>query len=362
MKILVSETGVYDWHGQVWVDRFRELGVQSELFREIQFFRSDTAVLNILNRFQAKYRLGPALTKLNNALLEKAMSTKANVALLVRGDMIFPETIQRLRDQGVLVLGWNNDDPFSPHQSKVSWRYLFSGLKFYDHYFAYRSANIEDFKEIGCGSVSLLRSSYIRELHFPIKDMYNSPYACDVSFTGHWEADGREHLLYAISNEPRIKLRIFGGGLWRKSPLFSMLDLVAGPIKPVLGADYNLVLNSTRIALVFLSKLNRDTYTRRCFEIPAAGAFMLCEFTTDMASLFKEGVEAEYFRSREELLDKVRFYLSNDNARVRIARAGHEKVLQGHHEAKDRASEIISKIYACTGNHRFEHSQRLHSK
>jgi spore maturation protein CgeB len=101
-----------------------------------------------------------------------------------------------------------------------------------------------------------------------------------------------------------------------------------------------LALNSTKIALAFLSKLNADTYTRRCFEIPAAGAFMLAEYSDDLASLFAEGKEADYFRSPEEMMDKVRYYLRHETHRRRIASAGLSRVHLDGHEALDRARQI----------------------
>ncbi len=96
----------------------------------------------------------------------------------------------------------------------------------------------------------------------------------------------------------------------------------------------------------FLSKLNRDTYTRRCFEIFAARQFMLSEYSDDLSTLFVEGGEAEYFRDRNELINKIRFYLKNDEKRLSIAQKGFEKVILGRHDVVSRmeyVTEIINK-------------------
>jgi len=92
---------------------------------------------------------------------------------------------------------------------------------------------------------------------------------------------------------------------------------------------------------VFLSRLNHDTYTRRCFEIPATGTLMLSEYTPDLATLFEEGVEAEFFRGPQELLDKVRFYMRHEEARRRIGQAGRARLLKDGHEALDRARQVL---------------------
>jgi spore maturation protein CgeB len=186
----------------------------------------------------------------------------------------------------------------------------------------------------------LLRSYFVRELHHRIPDVGNSPHLCDVAFVGHWEADGREAYIQSLAEERSIKMRLYGT-LWQRAPNYGILEKALGIVRSVNDAEYNLVLNSCKIALVFLSRLNNDTYTRRCFEIPAAGAFMLSEYTDDLNSLFREGVEAEYFRDREELLSKVKYYLAHDDARRKIAEAGHARVLRDGHEALDRAKQIL---------------------
>ena len=42
---------------------------------------------------------------------------------------------------------------------------------------------------------------------------------------------------------------------------------------------------------------------------------MLSQYTDDLDSMFKEGVEAEYFRDKEEMMDKIRYYLKHDDKR-----------------------------------------------
>ena len=183
----------------------------------------------------------------------------------------------------------------------------------------------------------------MREHNFPMADVPGSPYLADVSFVGHWEADGRERFLARLLEASGLNFRLWGT-LWERSPIARELAKRFGEIKPAYFADYNLALNSTKIALVFLSRLNADSYTRRCFEIPATGTFMLSQYTPDLATLFTEGVEAEYFRDPGELLDKVRFYLREEDARKKIARAGRKRLLRDGHEAMDRAKLVIETL------------------
>lgn len=113
------------------------------------------------------------------------------------------------------------------------------------------------------------------------------------------------------------------------------------PTKMVWGADYNKALCGTKIALCFFSKLNRDTYTRRCFEIPATRTLMLSEYSDDLASLYTEGVEADYFRDKQEMLEKIDYYIRHPEVAERVAHAGYEKVRSAGHDIDSRLSVLL---------------------
>ena len=185
----------------------------------------------------------------------------------------------------------------------------------------------------------MLRSYYTKERNFLInedKDLRDH----DVIFIGHFENDGRDDMLLSLL-KLNYNVKVFGTG-WNKSIKYEELVELNGPIHPVYD-DYNLLLNSTKIALVFLSKLNRDTYTRRCFEIPAAGALMISEYTDDLNNLFSEGTDCDYFRNESELLKKVKFYLENKHILKEVANRGHKRVLSDGHEVIDRVEEVLNK-------------------
>lgn len=103
-------------------------------------------------------------------------------------------------------------------------------------------------------------------------------------------------------------------------------------------------MNGAKIALCFLSRLNRDTYTRRCFEIPATVTMLLSEYSSDLATLYQEGVEADFFRSKEELIQKLDFYIGNDQIRKSVAEAGYRSVMKDGHDVVSRMKQVLSWI------------------
>jgi spore maturation protein CgeB len=126
----------------------------------------------------------------------------------------------------------------------------------------------------------------------------------------------------------------------RSSPLLRHLS----PF-PVWDDDYAKALNAASIALCFLSKRNRDVYTRRCFEIPATGTLMLCEHSGVLGTLFAEGVDADYFRSPAELVSKAAFYLSNADVRLRVAESGRARAHADGHDVDSRVKTMLDTVF-----------------
>jgi len=58
---------------------------------------------------------------------------------------------------------------------------------------------------------------------------------------------------------------------------------------------------------------------------------------------YEEGKEIACFASPEELVDKVRYYLANEDERLRIAKAGHERCIR-ENSLSSRARVIIEQF------------------
>lgn len=356
-KILI----VGDFHSNVHEDpiysAFLKLGHEAHKFSWWQYFEGYPYGLegkkNFLKsfyyRFQNKFLCGPALGKINKDLVVRVKEIKPDLVFIYRGTHICGGTIKKIKKEGTVVMGYNNDDPFNKKYPFYFWRIFKKAIWAYDFIFVYRQKNIEDYKKKGYEKVSILRSFYARERFFPIDGLLPEKYSCDVIFVGHWEDDGREEYIKEII-KGGINLRLCGPE-WENSKHHKyFIEKLGDKYSPVyLKEDYNLALNSAKIGLVFLSKLNNDTYTRKCFEIIAAKKMMLGEYTEDLNGMFREGVEAQYFRSKEEMIEKTKYYLRNEVERKKIAQAGYERLLKDGHEVSDRAKEIIKTFERLKG-------------
>lgn len=352
MRVLV----VGDWHSELHEEvvarALHQLGHEVFAFKWFSYFVRPNGLLaglrHAMLRIQNKYLLEPALSHINRDLVAATIKYKPELIFIYRGTHIRLETLRALRCAcpDVVIVAYNNDDPFSPQQPKYLWRHFLSAVPGYDIVFAYRHANLDEYRAVGARCVELLRSWYVPERNHPatLDVVQREAFSCDVVFVGHYEPDQRVEYLEEIVRKG-YQLRLFGPGYdWDPVLAKSSLLRHLSPVRLVWGEEYNRALCGAKIALCFFSKLNRDTYTRRCFEIPATGTLMLSEYSADLADLFEEGREADYFRNPVELIEKIQTYLSDDDLRLKVAAAGAQRVVKDGHDVMSRMAGVVDQV------------------
>jgi spore maturation protein CgeB len=348
MKVLIAG----DWHSNLHEEAvflaFQQLGHQPLRFAWHSYFKPNHSwrlLTTPFLKFQNKYMLGPLVDKLNQELLNQVKIEQPDLLFVYRGSHIYPDTLKQIHQVSpqTILIGYNNDDPFSPQYPAWQWRHFLAGVPTYDLVLAYRTHNLNEFKAAGAKRVELLRSWFIPDINHPVdlSEEELKEYKCDVVFIGHHENDSRLECLELIVKKD-WHLNLFGHNYgWNYALKNSPTLKHKLPLKLVWGEDYNKALSGAKVALCFLSKLNRDTYTRRCFEIPACGTLLLSEYSDDLAGLFKPGVEADYFRSPTEMIQKIELYLSDDLLRNRVATAGQQQAIQGGHDVVSRMRQVL---------------------
>jgi hypothetical protein len=338
-----------DWRAEIqeaaWAWGLERLGHEVIPFRWCPYFQGASALGRLVGRAEYKFIVGSALWRLNLDLHRLVLSERPDALVIYRGTHVWPVTLRQIKRHlpRMPIITYNNDDPCSAGASRMLWRYYLRCLPWADANLVYRHKNIADLEELGALRVGLVRSFYHPEKHRPpaITAEDQARFGSEVLFAGHYEPDGRIHYLDALEDAgARVRL---AGPEWERAPRRPWL-IRQRPVRPVRGLDYVKSIACTKVALCFLSTLNSDTYTRRCFEIPAIGAFLLCQASDDMKAMFAPGKEADYFSSPEELVDKVHYYLARPDLRERIAKAGHVRVMEDGHDVVSRMREVDSVV------------------
>jgi spore maturation protein CgeB len=333
VRVLVCGDFAFEFYEPDFCWALREAGAQVIELPVSRYFAP-------LRAAQEKLSLGPGLALAGAALVAACAREKPDAVLLWRTPWARPLTLWLARAAGARQIAlYNNDDPFGPDRDRRIWRAYRRLIPHADLCLAYREVNLADYRAAGARRVALLRSGFHPLRHRPLA---LAPTA-DVVFVGHCEDDGRLDAVDALA-QSGLQVRIFGTG-WERF-LRGRPGARYLPIQAALGESYVRVIASAKIALAFLSRRNRDEYTRRCFEIPAIGTLMLAPRTPTLLQLFREDAEAAFFSSPAELVAQAQRYCKDEPLRARVAAAGRARVLEGGHDLVSRARELLRELAA----------------
>ena len=153
-----------------------------------------------------------------------------------------------------------------------------------------------------------------------------------VSFCGSYTKE-RQDICDAIMVSG-AKIKVFGNG-WKGEDLIleqnEYVDL------------FNMTKINVNISVDVIDGKRVLQVKGRDFEVPMAGGFLLTHENPMLEEFYKVGKEIETYRTKSELVSKIKYYLKHDKAREKIALAGYKRARKDH-SYKKRFKNIISQI------------------
>lgn len=333
--ILVVRGAFGDMYEPAWVRALRENGHSVTLFDSHECIGH-----NLISRIERRINWGPRIARMKRKLLDTIDIVQPDITLFYQGHYFNKDFINIIK-KNTFVVGYHNDDPFGPQRSMLRYRLLISAIPSYDGYHFYRNNNITEAICAGLKKADLLMPYYIPWNDYPRSDRQS--FSSDLTYIGHYENDQRADCLNS-AHRAGYRVNVRGESKYWSPFLDKSLFKSNAPLMPIFGDAYRVMLSNSKIAACFFSRWNRDGYTRRAFEIPACGVFMLSERTEEMLSLFEEDKHAAYFETVDEFVDKVRFYVKNDSVRERIASQGRQHVMSAGHDIHSRMKKWTADI------------------
>lgn len=99
------------------------------------------------------------------------------------------------------------------------------------------------------------------------------------------------------------------------------------------------VFKKSRINLNISLRSIESGIPLRCLDIMGSGGFLLTNYQPELDEYFVNGEEYVYYESKEDMLEKINYYLSQDAEREAIAERGQKKVYE-----KFNMTDISSRI------------------
>ena len=140
---------------------------------------------------------------------------------------------------------------------------------------------------------------------------------------GHGWPDGRvgQEAMVEIFNQSRINLNLSNTISWDVRYLSSLRRPMSETLRAWRG-----IWNAARHP----DAKTREQVKGRHFEINACGGFQLTYYVEGLDRCYRIGDELAVYAAPDELVEKVRHFLANDDERMAIARRGHQRTLREH--------------------------------
>lgn len=274
--------------------------------------------------------------ELENAVRTQLLKNEYNIIWIDKGIFFSKSFLKRIKESypSIKIIGYSPDDMGQRHNQSAQ---FLSSITEYDLFITTKSYNVPEIKAMGCKEVYFINNAFEDTFHYPrvLDKTEFEYYHADVGFIGAYEKERGESIYYLANNF--VPVRVFCNRWPLVHPNIKVLPAI-------FNENYCKAISATKINLAFLRKINRDQQTTRSIEIPACGGFMLAERTEEHLQLFKEGVEADFFNSNEEMLDKCRYYLKHDDERQKIAKRGLAKCHEAGYSNKDRLKKVLEYI------------------
>jgi spore maturation protein CgeB len=247
-----------------------------------------------------------------------------------------PGVIRQIGSHGIVTVNWFCNASYQFHLvSQIAPEYHFCLVP--------EKSRLAHYRRVGASPIHCPEAAN-PDVYYP----YPAEEEYDAGFIG--QAYGERPGLIEWLVNHHVQVRVWGSG-WqhfrKRRPSFNPKRwgcYERGPKIPghLIGgvlSDEDLVrtFSRTRVNLGFAAcwtdetSLERITQIRlRDFEVPMSGGFYLTEFQEELAECFDIGSEIECYRSKEELLEKIRFYLKRPDLRNQIRGAGRRRCLNDH--------------------------------
>ena len=203
---------------------------------------------------------------------------------------------------------------------------------------------VERIRKAGTRS-ELLRLGFEQTI---LKRLEPQPKNAELAFVGSVGKDHQQRLALLEELCRKVPISFWGAGadnLPPESPLRGRVN------PPLWGYDMYRQLQRSKIALnIHIDMAEQYAANMRLYEATGVGTLLLTDWKTNLHELFEIGKEVVAYRSTEEGVELVNYYLAHDNEREAIATAGQQRTLSEHsyYHRMQELTEILNRYLASS--------------
>ena len=255
---------------------------------------------------------------------------------------VLSEAIEEIRAMGIVTVNWYCNGSYQLHLVRQI-------SPHFDWCLVPEKFRLKDYEAMGAHPI------YCQEAANPnVYKPEDVPPEFDVVFVG--QAYGERPELIKFLRDSGIDVRVWGAGwqvltapdparrLWRQARRLLGLPAQIYPALPaaIVGGSLS---DSEMVRMYSRAKINlgfsscgethrgeeRILQVRlRDFEVPMSGGFYLVEYMEELEDFYKIGEEIVCYSDRNDMVEKIKYYLVHSKERERIRLAGRARCLRDH--------------------------------
>ena len=245
-------------------------------------------------------------TDYKKAIYKKIISCNPDLVIIYSKDLPF-QVLQEIKCYYKTAIFY--PDPDSLKDNK-----LIQYGRLVNFLFITNKSHLSKLKSMGIANPVFCMQGCDRDEHriIPTK---KKKWASEVAFIGRPLKKDRIKLLNSIHKNFYLKV---WGGKWHDSGL-NCLKINIYP------KEYARICYASKIILgCDQSNIMSCYFSNRTWLTLGCGGFLLTNYVPELETVFTKGVHLDWYKSKEECIDLIAFYLRHEDKRKKIARAGYE--------------------------------------
>jgi hypothetical protein len=260
-------------------------------------------------------------------------------------DNCFPYHPEFLKSLKILKVIRTSDGPMASYDRDFAYIHYYDLVLYHSPAYSQHLTYPQKLTELGVNSHKFWPHSSFRAMRdefLTADNLFKHERDIDVIFIGALHFDkmpiiaklkrvlGKRLLFHGLSN---IKRNIY----------FNLKYALPGWVTPIAGKDHARLYKRSKIGINIHNRGDYTVGSYRMFDLPANGVMQISDGGKYLEYFFDIGSEIVSYKSIDELLELIRFYLDNDSERNRIALNGFKKVLN-QYDINKMLLDLISNI------------------
>ena len=285
----------------------------------------------------------PGLMRMYADFEQVLAESRADAVIVDNCPPYHPDYLRKLPFYKVLRVA---DGPLAAYDRDLAYLHAYDQVLYHSPAYSRDMGMAEKLRYCGKSNCDFWPLGLFDALHDPSKseaEVFSRERDVDVVFIGGLYA-GKMPLLARLKKTFGRRFRLHGLTNWKKNAYFNVKHGFPGWLTPLAFEQYVPLYQRAKIGINIHNRGDYTVGSYRLFDLPGNGVMQISDGGPYLDDFFKAGEEIIGYSSADDLIDKVRYYLDNDEERNRIALNGYRAVMLRHRMAHrmEEAGNLIS--------------------